>query len=248
MKPVLIFRHIDFEGPGYLGIFLEKQQIPYEIIAVDAGDSIIHEPGEAAGLVFMGGPMSVNDEARLPWLVPEKAFIRAAIERRIPVLGICLGAQLIANALGATVQRGEKEIGWFPVEGRAPAGCFPFPDRVEVFHWHGETFALPAGATHLARSEGCENQAFQVGDRVIGLQFHLETTPESARRLVTNCRDELTAAPFVQSEAQPLGGPPERYRAINAPLAELLTYLAATARRSCPTSVTPGTAGSCWSR
>lgn len=179
-------------------------------------------------LIVMGGPMSVNDEHLHPWLVPERQFVRACIDAGKSVLGICLGAQLIAAALGARVYASRhKEIGWFPVEavsGAAP-GRLQLPQHLEVFHWHGETFDLPAGAVHLARSEACENQAFQVGPSVIGLQFHLEVTPAGARSLASWCRDELLPSTFVQDEATILAAPPERYRAVNAVMAEVLGFL-----------------------
>ncbi len=162
--------------------------------------------------------MSVNDEAELPWLVPEKRFIRQAIEAGKPVLGICLGAQLIAGAAGARIYRNPvKEIGWLPIQGIAAndSSVFSFPATEKVFHWHGETIDLPAGATLLAKSEGCENQAFQLGRSVIGLQFHLETTPESAREIIANCRAELVPAKYVQTEEEILSARPESYQSIN---------------------------------
>ena len=180
-------------------------------------------------LVIMGGPMSVNDESRFPWLVKEKEFVRLAIERGKSVLGVCLGAQLIASAMGARVYPNRlKEIGWFPVQG-VPAqdsSVFSFPPSVEAFHWHGETFDLPPEAVRIARSEGCENQGFQLGSSVIGLQFHLETTPGSARSLVAHCRDELVPNEYVQSEEQILGVELESYQAMNRLMDEVLSFLA----------------------
>jgi GMP synthase-like glutamine amidotransferase len=175
----------------------------------------------------MGGPMSVNDESTLPWLRPEKRFIRNAMKRSVPVLGVCLGAQLIASALGSRVYRtSQKEIGWFPIEATSsPMNAFRFPDKCTVFHWHGETFDLPVGAVHLARSEVCENQAFQIGQYVIGLQFHLETTPESAQAILDNCKDELTPAPYIQTEAQLRGAPSAAYAEINRLMSKILSYL-----------------------
>lgn len=186
-------------------------------------------PADGLDLVIaMGGPMSVNDEDRLPWLRPEKRFLRGAIERGVRVLGICLGAQLIASALGAAIRRNaHKEIGWFPVEAvptDAP-GVFRFPDRCTVFHWHGETFDLPRGALRLAGSAACANQAFAVGRTVLGLQFHLETTPEGANALLDHCRDDLTPGPFVQTEAELRNTPPSAYAQVNALMADLLDHL-----------------------
>jgi GMP synthase-like glutamine amidotransferase len=223
-------QHVPFEGLGSIGPWLAAAG--YEISATRFFDSpALPDPEHPDLLVVMGGPMSVNDETAFPWLAAEKAFVRRVVESGTPVLGICLGAQLIAAAMGSKVYRGpEKEIGWHPVRGVVSAGgstAFRFPPEAEVFHWHGETFDLPVGATLLASSAACENQAFQIGRSAIGLQFHLETTPESAREIVTNCRDELVSAPYIQTEEAILAAGPERYRAINRMMGEVLAYLRA---------------------
>ncbi len=179
-------------------------------------------------LVIMGGPMSVNDEDGFPWLVPEKRFIRECITRGRPVLGVCLGAQLIASAMGARVYgNAVKEIGWFPIRGveSGDESVFEFPPSATVFHWHGETFDLPAGAIRLARSDGCENQAFQLGRSVIGLQFHLETTPESAREIISHCRDELVPSKTIQSEEEILSAGPDHYPSIHRLMGRVLGFL-----------------------
>jgi GMP synthase-like glutamine amidotransferase len=178
-------------------------------------------------LIAMGGPMSVNDDAELPWLRPEKQCVREAVARDIPVLGVCLGAQLIASALGTRVVRNPvQEIGWFPIHAvSASQPTFHFPSECVVFHWHGETFDLPDGAERLATSAGCENQAFQVGRHVIGLQFHLETTPETARAMVEHCRGELMPGPYVQTEEELRAVPALRYEAINRLMDDVLAYL-----------------------
>ena len=180
-------------------------------------------------LVIMGGPMSVNDAANYPWLVAEQEFIRKAIDKDKAVIGICLGAQLIAGSLGAAVYPNrEKEIGWFPVTAEPMSDTedvFTFPQELLAFHWHGETFDLPEGATRLARSAACENQAFQLGQRVIGLQFHLETTPAGARDLVHHCRDELQPSRYVQSGAEILGMQNSDYAAINSRMDRVLQYI-----------------------
>jgi GMP synthase-like glutamine amidotransferase len=220
-------QHVPFEGLGSIGSWLEAAGA--EVTATRFYEDAALPPlADVDLLVAMGGPMSVNDESQLPWLVAEKRFVREAVERGVPVLGICLGAQLIASALGARVYPNRlKEIGWLPIEappvGRE--GLFQLPATLEVFHWHGETFDLPAGSSRLASSAGCKNQAFQLGERVVGLQFHLETTPESARAIVENCRDELVPSPYVQTEQQLLAADSSRYRAINAVMDSLLAFL-----------------------
>ncbi len=158
-------------------------------------------------LIIMGGPMSANDEARYPWLKEEKTLIRDAVNNNKIVLGICLGAQLIANALGARVYRNKhKEIGWFPIWPSEKINTTIlkglFPSKLEVFHWHGETFEIPQGGIPIAHSEACENQGFIIESNVIGLQFHLETTFQSAKALINNTDTELEPALFVQSERE----------------------------------------------
>jgi GMP synthase-like glutamine amidotransferase len=178
-------------------------------------------------LIALGGPMSVNDEDEFPWLREEKRFISESIRSEKPVLGICLGAQLMASSLGARVYRGaRKEIGWFPAYASEQAsGLFAFPPTAEVFHWHGETFDLPDGAMHLASSEACRNQAFRIGARAIGLQFHLETTPESADALIAHCRGELVPDEHVQSEQQLRSAGADKYALIHRLMDNVLTHI-----------------------
>jgi GMP synthase (glutamine-hydrolysing) len=181
-------------------------------------------------LVMMGGGMSVNDERQLPWLVAEKDFVRRAFAAEKHVLGICLGAQLIASALGARVYRNtEREIGWWPIRRDPAAAGHPLaealPDGGDVFHWHGETFDLPAGAVRLAGSEACRNQAMAVGSHVLGLQFHLETTTESAQALIRDCAGDLRPGPYVQT-ADAIMDRPERFTALAGCLDRLLDALA----------------------
>ena len=157
-------------------------------------------------LLVMGGPMSVRDSHVYPWLTAEKKLIEQAIARNKTVIGICLGAQLIAEVLGAAVFRNpHKEIGWFEVQtlayGNKQNQYFQqFPDTFTAFHWHGDTFNIPRGARHLMRSKGCENQAFVFQNRIFAFQFHLESTVESVAKLVSNCRLDITPDPFVQNE------------------------------------------------
>lgn len=220
-------QHVPFEGLGSIESWL--QNAGYEVSSTPFFSSeVLPEIEEIDLLIVMGGPMSVNDESEHPWLVKEKAFIRSTIEAGKPVLGICLGAQLIADSMGGEVfPNPEKEIGWFPVKAveNESTLVFQFPEETEVFHWHGETFSLPKGAFQIAESKGCRNQAFQIGSNVIGLQFHLETTPASAQAIVENCRDELVEAQYIQSEAEILSAPQERYASINSLMARILEYL-----------------------
>ena len=145
--------------------------------------------------------MNVPDETTHPWLIAEKKFVREAIDQGVAVLGVCLGAQLIADVMGARIFPNEfKEVGWLPIESvDGGEDSFAFPERMMAFHWHADTFDLPAGALRLARSEGCENQAFQLGKNVIGLQFHLETTMETTELMIENCPDDLANRRYVQS-------------------------------------------------
>jgi GMP synthase-like glutamine amidotransferase len=220
-------QHVRFEGFGNIEPWLITNG--YDISVTRFFKSpVLPDYHEIDLLVIMGGPMSVNDEGRFPWLVAEKQFIRDCINAGKSVLGICLGSQLIASALGAKVYANrEKEIGWFQVEGIEPfdPSLFHLPDSLDVFHWHGDTFDIPAGAVHLARSKACENQAFQLGKKVIGLQFHLETTPESLAEMIRYSRKELVPSDFIQSENQILTYGPEKYRVINDLMGEVLGYL-----------------------
>jgi GMP synthase-like glutamine amidotransferase len=177
----------------------------------------------------MGGPMGVYDELQYPWLTEEKTFIRRSIDAGKIVLGICLGAQLIANALGAVVFKNPyREIGWFPIERQLNANesamADIFPETLEVFHWHGDTFEIPQGAKLLASSEGCRNQGFIIDSRVLGLQFHLETTSESAGALIQNCGAELDGSKYVQSAAEIMSDK-SRFLRINAIMYSLLEKL-----------------------
>lgn len=221
------FQHVPFEGLGSIEPWLKSNG--YDLTATRFFESADFPDPEAIDLfVLMGGPMSVNDEDKYPWLALEKQFVREVIDSGKPVLGICLGAQIIANAMGAKVfQNHAKEIGWFPIHGVAPVdkAIFGFPPSEKVFHWHGETFDLPPGAIRLAKSEGCENQAFQLGRRVIGLQFHLEITPISVNEIVSNCREEIVPAKYVQTEEEILSASSDRYKLINDLMGSVLAFL-----------------------
>ena len=223
---VQVLQHVPFEGPGSMAAWLAARRVDVGCTRLFAGDPLPRAE-QVDALIALGGPMSVNDEDELGWLRPEKQLVRDAVARGVPVLGVCLGAQLIASALGARVFPGKaREIGWFPIQGvRDAAPGFQFPPECLAFHWHGETFDLPPGALRLASSAGCENQAFQVGRKVIALQFHLETTPASVEALVEHCRDELVPGPYVQSERELRDAPTARYAAINRLMEQVLARL-----------------------
>lgn len=226
-------QHVPFEGLGAIGPWLDAAG--YETTRTSLWESTAFpDPASLDLLIAMGGPMSVNDEETHRWLAAEKRFIGAAIRAGTPVLGICLGAQLIAAAMGARVQRApEREIGWFPVRAEevAPeASAFRLPPVTDAFHWHGETFDLPAGAVRLASSAACRNQAFQLGRSVIGLQFHPEVTPAAVSALIEHCGADLAPARYVQDEASMRAATPETYQALNTLLAEVLGYLQGAGR------------------
>ncbi len=221
-------QHVPFEGLGSIGVWLEAHHARVTVTRFFE-DARLPGPGDLDWLIVMGGPMSVNDESAYPWLSIEKRFIANAMSRGTTVLGICLGAQLIASALGARVYRNAlPEIGWFPVERTASNGpgatASWLPDHCTVFHWHGETFDLPPGAERLARSATCENQGFTLGARVIGLQFHLETTPASARAMIEAGRSELVPGRSVQQEREILSTA-GRFHRINGVMSALLETL-----------------------
>lgn len=222
-------QHVPFEGLGSIAAWLDARGADVRASRLYEGEPP-PETDEFDWLIVMGGPMSVHDERAYPWLATEKRCIAEAVATSKTVLGICLGAQLIANALGQPVYANpEAEIGWFPVrppEASAESPFAPvFSRPLEVFHWHGQTFDLPPDAVHLARSEACRNQAFCIDDRILALQFHLETTPASAEALVEHCGDELVAAPFVQTASEILGEA-ARYERINTRMGAVLERLA----------------------
>jgi GMP synthase-like glutamine amidotransferase len=206
MNPIAIFRHASTEGPGYLAEFLDVRHIPWRLIAIDAGDAVPQFAEGFSGLVFMGGPMSVNDD--LPWVAQVEALIRDAVTKEIPVLGHCLGGQLMSKALGGTVSRNPvKEIGWGEVmvaDNDAARAWFGDVRCFNAFHWHGETFSLPQGATHLLASAHCANQAWVIGKH-LALQCHVEMTEAMIASWCEVGADEMLAAqdsPAVQPASE----------------------------------------------
>ena len=207
-------QHVPFEGLGNIENWALAKGHQVSDTQLYNNDPL-PEPEEFDWLIVMGGPMNIYEEDRFPWLAREKIFIKDTIDAGKIVLGVCLGAQLIASVLGAKIHKNQyPEIGWFDVrltDAACKSRAFSrLPERFTAFHWHGDTFDLPPGATWIAESDACRNQAFEYGGRVIGLQFHLDTTLESIRRLVEYCGDELVPGEYVQSEEEMLAGHRER--------------------------------------
>ncbi|HHG73948.1 MAG TPA: type 1 glutamine amidotransferase, partial [Persephonella sp.] len=197
-------QHVHFETPANIFRWVEEREHSIKGTKLFLNEKL-PDMNEFDFLVIMGGPMGVYDEDKFPWLVEEKKFIEKAVKEGKKILGICLGAQLIADVLGAKVYKNRyKEIGWFPVyitKGAEKSEVFKdFPENFTAFHWHGDTFDIPEGAVHTVRSEACENQAFEYEGRIIGLQFHLETNKESAQALIQNSVEELMEkGDYIQS-------------------------------------------------
>lgn len=202
MKPVYIFRHQEYEGPGFFQEILHRHKIPYRSFFIDQGDSLPQGISECSALVFMGGPMSVNDN--LPWIAEELELVRLAADKDLPVLGHCLGGQLICKALGGQVTANPvQEIGWLTVGklDNAPAREWlgDLPPQFEAFHWHGETFSIPPGATNILQSEHCHHQAFVTGN-TLAMQCHIEMTADMVRQWADFYQHELVAGvPTIQS-------------------------------------------------
>jgi GMP synthase-like glutamine amidotransferase len=224
MKPVAIFRHNATEGPGYFATYLGQRHIDLKLVRIDAGDAVPESAADYCGLVFMGGPMSVNDD--LPWIPAVLQLIRGAVAAEVPVLGHCLGGQLMSKALGGTVgPNPQKEIGWGRVdvaESEPARTWFGDIRGFLSFHWHGETFSIPPGGVRLASSPHCATQAFSLG-RHLGLQCHVEMTPEMIRSWCESGKRELerSACATVQTASEIESHLQARIAVLNAVAARL---------------------------
>ncbi len=221
-------QHVPFEGLGAIELWALERG--FEISYTALWDNpAFPDIKDFDWLVIMGGPMNVDEENLYPWLREEKKFIERAIKADKKVLGVCLGAQLIARVLGAHVIKNPfKEIGWLPVtlteEARHSRLFQDLPPELTVFHWHGDTFELPKGAVRMAESQACLNQAFIYKNNVVGLQFHLESTPESVGLLMDHCADEMVPGPYIQSRDEVLNGR-EHYKQIFSALSKILNAM-----------------------
>lgn len=198
MKPVAIIQNADNDGPGHFGDFMASRGVPTRVFHAWAGDALPASTDAFSGLCVLGGPMSVNDA--LPCLRRTEALIRTAIADDVPVLGHCLGGQLMATALGGRVApAAQREIGWIDIAGRAGTAAAEWfgSDSFSIFHWHGDTFSVPAGAEHLATSAFCRNQAFACGRLHLAMQFHCEITLDKIEDWITSDagRSEIAAHP-----------------------------------------------------
>lgn len=232
---IQVLEHDPLENPGRVADWAAARGHQLVSTLLDRG-GILPPLGEVDLLVIMGGPMNIYQHRDHPWLVPEKAFIGEAIAAGKPVLGICLGAQLIADALGGKVfQHTEKEIGWFPIQMLDRAEPFTdFPETLTAMHWHGDTFTLPPGARHIAKSEACANQGFVFGDRVVGLQFHIEMQALSESDLDAVGSAAVAPGRWVQSREQLMATPAD----LPVAKAALFTLLDRLATKSSSSSST----------
>jgi GMP synthase (glutamine-hydrolysing) len=221
-------KHVPFEGLGSIRTWAEARNFDITVTRFYADDNL-PELDAIDCLFVMGGPMNIYEDLQYPWLCEEKKYIRQAIKAHKKVLGICLGAQLIADVLGARVYaNAHKEIGWFPVikTGRCAETLLAnvLPAELEVLHWHGDTFDMPKQARRIARSAASENQGFVWHDRVVALQFHLETTPKGLKALIDHCGDELVDGRYIQ-KAKDLLSNNKRFDNINQVMQKLLDRL-----------------------
>jgi GMP synthase (glutamine-hydrolysing) len=222
-------QHVPFEGLASIEQWATKKDHILSVTKFYNGDTL-PSVDDLDWVIVMGGPMNIYEDDKYPWLTLEKHFIVEAIKKNKIVIGICLGSQLIADVLGSKVYKGqEKEIGWYPIkvttEAQNSAVFASFPASFTVFHWHGDIFDLPPGAIRLAYSEVCANQAFIYGDRVLGLQFHLELTKDSVRQIIENCASELVTGKYIHKPEEMLARDDD-FSNINTAMCKILEYFA----------------------
>ncbi len=222
VNPVAVFRFSDTEGPGHFATFLHARGVPWKLVKLDEGEAVSPSSAPFAGLAFMGGPMSANDD--LPWTRPVLELMRDALSREVPVIGHCLGGQMLARAAGGEVSANPvKEIGWNAVRVEdTPLARRWFGDDLKeftTFQWHGETFTIPPGGERILTGRHCPNQAYVLGDRHLGLQCHVEMTPEMIASWIASGRDEVEAnlaSPAVQPIERITGEMRERLPLLSA--------------------------------
>lgn len=197
---VSIFKHIEFENPGYFIEYFSQRNFDVKVFNLYEGEKPI---ANADIIVVLGGPMNIYEEEKYPFISDEKKFLTDSIKEGKKVIGVCLGSQLIADVLGSKVYKNlHKEIGWFPIRKSQTNKTKFLPEKISVFHWHGDTFDLPAGANVLFHSEATKIQGFEYGSNVLAMQFHLEIDEEGIDELIRHCKDDLDDSSFVMSEKE----------------------------------------------
>lgn len=236
MKAVIL-QHTIFDGPGYILSWLHEQGFATDITFLYQPDCHLPSLDAVSLLIILSGPMSVHDEEHYPWLKQEKELIKKAIDNNIPTIGICFGAQLIADIYGAKVTSApHKAIGWFPVkaESTKKKGCFLFPESFTGLFWHTNHFEIPENATLLASSPICPNQAFQIKKNVIGVQFHPQATPYLLQGLINNSSMDLTNDPYIQPSQQLLSAPASCFVQSNQLINDMISYLLMRSKKKRP--------------
>ena len=227
---IACFKHVSFEGPASIAGWASSRGHSLEEIDIFDGTEL-PKPDQFDMLLVMGGPMNIYQETEFPWLAGEKQAISDAVAEGKYIVGICLGAQLVADVLGGPVRRGnDVEIGWLPI--RRSDFCpeqLPMPEEIRVYHWHGDTFTLPPESALIASSVGCANQIFLQKEQILGLQCHLETTPESVKALIGACSNEIVDGKYIQSAEEMLNEPNATFEQMHDALFAMLDHLTSDA-------------------